>query len=154
MTHPATIPEKAFLRECEIAGGGLTHGPTGASRSIHAHATERERRRVVWRLRLLLAATVRTPFDGDGLATAWWRDPNDPTRLRPDLSKHRDFPAFAALALDALAHRDWRLKGAAGVLGVRPWCLHRAVSCRVLLREFNARRAERGLRALSGARSI
>jgi hypothetical protein len=99
---------------------------------------------------LLLAATVRRPFDGDGdrLAAAWWRDREDPSRLRRDLPKHRDFPAFAAFALDALAHRDWRLKGAAGMLGVRPWCLQRALSRGVLLDEVNARRAELGLRAL------
>ena len=149
MPHPATIPERELLRECAFVDGALLHGPTGIGCPLPAHATDAQRQRALWRLRLQLAATIRTPFDGDGLADAWWRDRDEPCRLRSDLPTHRDFPAFAALALDVMAHRDWRLKGAAGALGLRPWSLHRAVSCGVLLREINASRVERGLRELA-----
>ena len=149
MSHPATIPERDLFRESSFVDGALLHGPTGIRCPLSTHATDAQRQRTIWRLRLQLAATIRTPFHGEGLANAWWRDSGDPSRLRRDLTKHRDFPAFASLALDAMAHRDWRLKGAAGALGVRPWSLHRAVSCGVLLREINANRAERGLKALA-----
>ena len=150
MAHPATIPERDLLRECVIAGGAITHVPTGVGYPLHTHATEIQRQRALSRVRLQLAAKIRTPFDGGGLADAWWRNHDDPSRLRSDLPRHRDFPAFAALALDAMAHRDWRLKGAAGALGVRPWSLHRAVSGCVLLGDINEKREEMGLRPLRG----
>lgn len=151
MARPATIPERDLVRECSFVDGALLHGPTGIRWPLSTHATDAQRQRALWLLRLQLAATIRSTFDGNGLANAWWRDRGDPSRLRRDLAKHRDFPAFASLALDALAHRDWRLKGAAGALELRPWSLHRAVGRGVLLREINARRAERRLKSLAPA---
>ena len=120
--HPATLDEHALVEQCgfskDRAGGPggqnrnkvesrvtILHGPTG----IEAHAGERRsavdnRRVALFRLRLLLAVSVRTPIAAGDVRSDLWRSrcPDAGGGKIACNPEHHDYPALLAEALDVV----------------------------------------------------
>lgn len=134
--HPSTLDEKSLLNQCEISTGRGS-GPGGQHRNkvqtgirimhlpseIESRATERRelqvnRSRAIFRLRLKLARKVRTYVGRDNhRPSELWSSRRQGTKI-PVNSKHEDYPALLAEALDVIVARKYDVAGAAGVLGV------------------------------------
>ncbi len=130
--HPATLPAEMLLADCDVerlrrSGPGgqhrnkvetairLTHRPTG----ITAMATERRSQaanlaQALRRLRINLALGFRASAQRAPSLT--WTSRCRGGRVHIS-SKHEDFPALLAEALDALQAAEWNLSAAAGTLG-------------------------------------
>ena len=145
--HPARLPVKQLLTQCSLqrtrrSGPGgqhrnkvetaivIVHEPTG----IRAEASERRRQsenraQALFRLRVRLALGVRhfDPQGGDpqgddpqGVATApseLWLQRSGGGRIKVN-SRHEDFPALLAEALDVIAVAKSDVAAAAQYLGV------------------------------------
>ncbi len=158
--HPATLPAETLLAACDVerlrrSGPGgqhrnkvetairLTHRRTG----ITAMATERRSQaanlsQASRRLRVNLALELRTfpPQSPSSVWTSRCRGGRIPIR-----SKHKDFPALLAEALNVLHAADWDLLTAADRLGCTPSQL-----LKLLKREPRALRNLNGHRAAQG----
>jgi len=117
--HPATLDDGALLQQCQFQRGRssgpggqhrnrvqtlveLHHNPTG----IHAHAGERRsaeqnKRVALFRLRLALAVSVRTPVPIGEIRSELWKSRVVEGRIACN-AEHRDFPAMLAEALDVI----------------------------------------------------
>lgn len=135
-THPATLPADALLHQCHTwrqrrSGPGgqhrnkvetavvIEHLPTGIrGEASERRSQEQNRRQALLRLRTQLAIHHRTPVD----AVANY-EPSELWRSRlagrhiPISSRHEDFPALLAEALDVISAADFRLPSAAAALG-------------------------------------
>lgn len=161
-THPAALPEDELLKQCSLTRGRgsgpggqhrnkvqtlveLAHRPTG----ISAHAGERRspevnRRVALRRLRLALATERREPVPDGEIRSDLWR-----SRVRAGKivlnTRHQDFPAMLAEAMDVLAACSWDPRWAGKRLACTPSQLIRLVASHPpALVEMNQRRAERG----------
>jgi len=137
MEHPAQIAVQSLLADCNMetlrrrGPGGqhrnkvetavrLVHVPTG----IWAEANEERnqivnRKRAIWRLRLKLALSVRTPRNVDEPPSALWKTHVQEGKIRV-ADGHEDFPALLAEVLDRLATVKGDLKPVAQTLGCSP----------------------------------
>ena len=134
--HPAGLPEDRLGKQCRVTFGRAS-GPGGQHRNkvetavhilhvptgIEATAAERRsqsqnRHMARRRLRLKLARKVRTAVNPRRYeCTDLWRQRRQGEKL-PVSTRHRDYPALLAEALDLAAAGDFDVGGAAGVLGV------------------------------------
>lgn len=171
MTHPATIDEQELLRQCvwtRTRGSGpggqrrnkvetgatLLHEPSGVSAQATERRSQEENKRVALkRLRLSLAveyrAPVPTPRGLDEIASDLWR-----SRRRADKivcsSRHRDYAAILAEAMDVLADSGWQPKKAGLRLGVTMSQILKLVREHPpALAKLNEERAARRLSALT-----
>ncbi|MEO2049795.1 MAG: peptide chain release factor-like protein [Pirellulales bacterium] len=135
--HPARLSVEQLLTQCSLqrtrrSGPGgqhrnkvetaivIVHEPTG----IRAEASERRRQsenraQALFRLRVRLALGVRQ-FDPQGVATKpseLWLQRSGGGRIKVN-SRHEDFPALLAEALDAIAVAKSDVAAAAQYLGV------------------------------------
>ena len=162
--HPAALSAAALLRQCEqtpvrrsgpggqhrnkaSTGVVLRHRPTGVRAEANERRTRTDNLRVATeRLRLNLALAVREPA-AQGPSAKWV------ARVRGGRftlsAAHEDFPALLAEALDVLAAHEHEVIEAAPWLGVTATQLVKllAKEPRALV-GLNAKRAEKGLRAL------
>ena len=124
----------------------LRHRPT----QVESHAGERRSRHenlreATRRLRLALAAQVRSVLDGPAAPSVLWRSRVRGGRIVVNPA-HRDYPPLLAEALDAVAAEFWDVRAAAEHLGVTSTQLVRFVAEHpAALVELNRRRQERGL---------
>lgn len=127
----------------------ITHGPTG----ISAKASERRsqhanRKRAIFRLRLVLAVQVRSQQKLAPAPRALWqsRCRNGKVSVNP---AHDDFPALLAEALDAITALDMDVKAAAEHLGCSMSQLLKLLKLEpVALAQVNHARQQRSLRPL------
>ncbi|MEZ6110512.1 MAG: peptide chain release factor-like protein [Pirellulaceae bacterium] len=159
--HPCELAVESLERECSIrfgrrSGPGgqhrnkvetaviLTHQPTGVS----AEASERRsqaanRGMALQRLRVNLALAIRTSRGGSS-PTDRWTSHRHGQRLAVS-SRHEDFPALLAEALDVLAEQQDELPAAAERLGVSGSQLVRLLKLEPrALDALNQRRQARG----------
>jgi hypothetical protein len=106
----------------------LRHGPSGMSVIAEESRSQHENKaRCINRLRRAIALEIRLPL-AEG-----WRPPEVFTRYktasgRLEISvRNRDYPAVAAVILDAIASRNGSMKEAAAFLGVTTGQLSRFV---------------------------
>ena len=162
--HPATLEDRALLRQCDVAYGrtsgpggqhrnkvetgvSIVHEPTGIAASAGERRSQSQNRsRAIGRLRRKLAVQVRTRTDPDSHrpGECWSRRRQGRTiSVNPH---HRDYPALLAEALDVIVARGFDVAGAAGVLGVSMSQLAKLVKHdKHAFAEVNRGRAERGL---------
>ena len=134
--HPSTIEEAFLLKQCHIEFGRTT-GPGGQNRNrrdtattiehqptgVIAAASERRsqaqnRARAVFRLRMKLAATIRTQTHHEHhQVSELWQSRRQGRSISVN-PMHNDYPALLAEALDVIVARRHDVAGAAGVLGV------------------------------------
>ena len=134
--HPSTLEEEDLLKECDVEFGRAT-GPGGQNRNrrdtattithrpsgVVAAATERRsqaqnRSRAVFRLRMKLAATVRSRTHHEHhTCSELWNDRRQGRSISVN-PMHRDYPSLLSEALDVILARRYDVAGAAGVLGV------------------------------------
>jgi hypothetical protein len=161
--HPAALSLDALLAECR-ASRGRRSGPGGQHRnkvetavvlehtptSVRAEASERRsqeqnRQAAIRRLRVSLALEVRTPLEPNAVEPSpLWRSRSRGKRIAVS-SRHDDFPALLAEALDVVAAFEFDVKAAAEVLGVSTSQLIKLLKQQPkALVEVNRRRAELG----------
>lgn len=128
--HPAMLSDDDLLRECTLERGrvggpggqrknkvetavALTHTPTGLSAQAGERRTVAENKRVaVRRLRLRLATEHRIPLPRGDVRTTLWRERTGKGRINCS-TKHRDYPAMLAEAMDAIHDAGFDLQTAA-----------------------------------------
>jgi hypothetical protein len=162
--HPASIAPDRLLAGCEqkftrrSGPGGqnrnkvetavvLRHLETGHTASAGERRSQEENRRVaLFRLRIVLALEVRRPASETPSPLWSSRLRGAKLAIKPT---HDDFPSLLAEALDVLASLDDDPKAAAEALGCSTTQLVNLLrdAPEALLR-LNARRVDRGLRAL------
>lgn len=164
--HPAMLDDEALMAQSDWGrsrGGGpggqhrnkvetvvtITHKPTGISAKAGERRSVRENKPVALRrLRLAMATQHRVGLPAGDCRTPLWRE-----RVRKQKivlsTKHHDFPAMLAEALDMIEACDHDLKKAGTRLECSPSQLIK------LVKEhppawvwLNARREQRGLHAL------
>lgn len=169
--HPAALPPDALLAQCEQSArrrsgpGGqhrnkvetgvvLVHRPTGVTGQASERRSRRENTAVALaRLRRQLALDVRSPPAGVAPAappSALWRARTGGGRLTIS-TRHADYPALLAEALDTVHALGFEPAAAAAALGVSATQLVRLLAREPrALAAVNAARAARGLHALRG----
>jgi hypothetical protein len=131
--HPAALPPETLLAECEISrtrrggpGGQhrnkvetavvVTHRPTGAiGQAAERRSQDLNRQSAIHRLRVALALSQRAPVAENDPPTPLWQSRVGRGKLAVS-SKHDDFPALLAEALDRLAVCDWDAARASAAL--------------------------------------
>ncbi len=131
--HPAALPVEQLLAACEIrrtrrSGPGgqhrnkvetavaVKHLSSGISAEAGERRSQAENRAVaVFRLRLRLAVDVRRPPAGPCRPSPLWQSRSRGGKVAVS-SKHDDFPAMLAEALDVVAEHDYDVKAAASVM--------------------------------------
>lgn len=121
--HPATLADDALLAQCD-ATRGRSGGPGGQHRNkvetkitlehatgVTAQAGERRLSRenagvAITRLRLALAVEVRAPVRTGDARSELWKQRCQGGRIVCN-TKHHDFPALIAEAMDMLAACRW-----------------------------------------------
>ncbi|HED52651.1 MAG TPA: peptide chain release factor-like protein [Phycisphaerales bacterium] len=117
--HPATLEDEVLLKACRFHRGH-SPGPGGQHRNrvqtlveIHhvptglkAHAGERRsaeqnKRKAVFRLRLVLAVWIRSPVSVGEIRSELWKSRVKDGRIACN-EAHRDYPAMLAEALDVI----------------------------------------------------
>jgi len=127
--HPAVISPEELLKDCEIrrvrrSGPGgqhrnkvetgivIKHRPTGVTAEASERRSQSEnRRQAIFRLRLNLALQVRFS-EAARFPSPLWQQRCQSRRISVN-SRHPDFPALLAEALDALEHDRWELRESA-----------------------------------------
>ncbi len=165
--HPATLDEADLLKQCRVGKGRgsgpggqhrnkvetlvrITHVPTG----LETHAGERrsatENRGVaIRRMRLLLAAQVRTPVPAGDIRSDLWRSRCSAQGRIVCNPEHHDFPALLAEAMDVIVAGGLDAKKAAARLCCSASQLVKLVKDHPqALQELNRLREERGLHPL------
>ncbi|MFN0132562.1 MAG: peptide chain release factor family protein [Phycisphaerales bacterium] len=118
--HPSFLPDAELLKQCRLTRG-RSSGPGGQHRNkvetkvtyahlptgIEAHAGERRSaadnaRVALFRLRLALAVSARTPVPLGDARSDLWRSRCTPDGKVSCNTSHHDFPALIAEALDML----------------------------------------------------
>lgn len=166
MTHPALLSDEELLAACDIRFTRRS-GPGGQHRNktesavvityrpaaLSAEASERRsqadnRREALFRLRLVLALSVRTAWEPTALPNLWTiRVVNEKLKLSPT---HPDFPAFIAVALDSLVHHLGDPVASATELNISTSQLIKLLrSHPPALQSINALRLEQGLHKLT-----
>ncbi|MGD9691319.1 MAG: peptide chain release factor-like protein [Phycisphaerales bacterium] len=166
--HPATLPEDALLKDCEVIRGKasgpggqhrnkvethveIRHKPSGITGQAGERRSQNENRKVALRrLRLNLAVGLREPVPrGEIRSEAWRRHADEGTGRVRCSDKSPDFPTLLAEALDVLADSGWEPSEAGLRLGVTGTQLMRLVGkyapAHVVVNES---RLQRGLRKL------
>jgi seryl-tRNA synthetase len=160
------MADEALLEQCEFgrgrgAGPGgqhrnkvetavtLTHRPTGISAQAGERRSQIENKRMALRrLRLALATLHREPVPIGEIGSDLWHARRKGSRLVIS-SRHRDYPAMLAEALDAIADGKWGTKKASIRLEVSASQLLKLVKEHPpALSMWNEQRAARGLRPL------
>ena len=151
MSHPTSrdqwlaATDDALLADCDVdtyraSGPGgqkrnktssavrLRHRPSGMMVIAEESRSQHENKaKCVSRLRRTIALEIRLPLDES------WRPPETFTRYktaagRLEISvRNRDYPAVAAVLLDAIASRNGSIKEAAEILGITTGQLSRFV---------------------------
>ena len=166
LLHPAVLDAQELLKQCQVnrgrrsgPGGQHRHKVETAIRLVHeptgltASATERRNQRqnlwaATFRLRIKLALTVRSKRNPVTWPSGLWRSRCCEGRISCS-SRHPDFPAMLAEALDGIAACQFDTKGAAAGLGVSPSQLIKFLEKEPLaMVEVNKQRRSRGLRLL------
>lgn len=175
-SHPSALPEDELLAQCNVgrertSGPGgqhrnkvetqvtLTHTPTGISAQAGERRSVRENRPVaIRRLRLKLATEHRASVPLGEIGSECWKRRVRPARKGPGSdpraggrleinSKHWDYPALLAEALDVIADANWDVRRAALRLGVSSSQLVKLIKEHPpALAMLNAQRAGRGER--------
>ena len=131
--HPATLDVADLLADCEIrrqrrSGPGgqhrnkvetaifIEHKPTGVTaEASERRSQETNRQRAIFRLRMNLAAEVRSKSIEANPSELWQsRCKSGKMSVNP---QHEDFPALLAEALDHIGAHAWDVKAAAQCLG-------------------------------------
>ncbi len=164
--HPAALPIDELLKNCELrrqrrSGPGgqhrnkvetgivVTHLATG----VRAEATERRsqdqnRRVALFRLRVKLALEVRENTGGRMSPSNLWRSRTSGGRIAVS-SRHEDYPALLAEALDVLAAKQYDVTSAAKILDVSNSQLTKFLKLEsAALQQVNDARREAGFGAL------
>lgn len=164
--HPAAVGSDRLLAECDqtftrrSGPGGqnrnkvetaviLRHRPTGLTAEASERRTQGDNRAAaLFRLRLVLALSIRRPIDPGGPSARWLaRRRGGRLAINPE---HEDFPAILAEALDALAGVEDDVKRAGEVLGISASQVVKLVKLEPrAFRMLNEGRAGRGLRPLN-----
>lgn len=166
--HPAAVPEDELLKSCTIRKGRtsgpggqhrnkvethvtLTHEPTGlVGQAGERRSAEVNRKVALRRLRLVLATEHREPVPDGDVRSDLWRSRVRAGRIACS-TRHADYPAMLAEAMDVLAACAWDPKRAAARLECTPSQLVKLIASHApALERVNAQRAERGEHALKG----
>jgi hypothetical protein len=133
MTHPARIPIRNLLADCEFrrtrrSGPGgqhrnkvetavvVEHLPTGIrAEANETRSQDTNRQKAIHRLRVRLALEIRAPELPE--LTELWQSRTTSGKLAVN-SEHEDFPALLSEALDMLADQNFDLAAAATRLNV------------------------------------
>ncbi len=166
-THPAALPEDELLKQCAMTRGRgsgpggqhrnkvqtlvqLTHEPTG----ITAHAGERRspevnRKVALRRLRLALATEQRVLVPEGEIRSDLWRSRVRGGKIALN-TRHADYPAMLAEAMDVLAACSWDPKWASTRLACTASQLVKLVGAHppalVVVNEARKARGDRALR--------
>jgi hypothetical protein len=132
--HPAAIPPEELLAECDVkrvrrSGPGgqrrnkvetgivLTHRDSGLRVEASERRSQIENQKVaLFRLRVKLAVHTRLPVQPDAAPSELWQSRRMGRRISVN-SKHDDFPALLAEAMDVITAYDMDVHAAADVLG-------------------------------------
>jgi len=161
--HPAALPDEELLEQCDFGAsrssgpGGqhrnkvetqvqLAHRPTGISAQAGERRSQIENKReALRRLRLALAVAHREPVPAGTIGSELWRERRQGRKIVVS-TRHHDFPAILAEALDAIADAGWEPRKAALRLEVSPSQLIKlAKQHRPALGVWNEQRAARSL---------
>lgn len=128
----------------------LTHRPTGLSAEANERRSQAENRAAaLWRLRMKLAVQVRHAPAAEDEPSELWRSRCRARRIVVN-PEHDDLPALIGEALDAVAECGYDVAAAGDRMGASTSQMVKLLSIDPRALEFvNARRAERGLRALT-----
>ncbi len=167
-THPAALAVDSLLLQCKVehrssGGPGGQHrnrnrnavSITHTATDLHAFAadhrlTEDNKRVAVRRLRLELAVHHRVGVPSGEIRSDLWRERTSTGRIVLS-SKHHDYPAMLAEALDVLDACGYDPRKAGSRLGVSPSQLIRMVAeHRPALAMVNERRRDQGEHELKG----
>ncbi|MEZ6319068.1 MAG: peptide chain release factor-like protein [Phycisphaerales bacterium] len=164
--HPAQLPDETLLAQCRLGrsrkggpGGQhrnkvetavtLTHEPTGiGAQASERRSAETNRKVALRRLRLKLATEVRGPVPAGDARSDLWRARTRSGRIACS-TRHHDYPAMLAEALDFIAACAWDQSKAAARLEVTPTQLVKLVSEHApAMTMWNDARSAHGLRPL------
>jgi len=136
-SHPAALSAEQLLKQCRerrtrrSGPGGqhrnkvetaviLTHQPTGIEAEAGERRSQSENRRMaLTRLRINLALAVRQSVDDQRSPSRLWRSRCRNGRVNVS-SRHEDFPALLAEALDFVLAEEMQLRAAAERLDCSP----------------------------------
>lgn len=134
--HPTQLEKETFLKQCSFTfgrGSGpggqhrnkvetaaqIVHNPTGVTAAAGERRSQTvNRHEAVRRLRLKLARVARCNVHRERYKPSeLWRTRRQGEKM-PVNSKHWDYPALLAEAMDVIIARDCDVAGAAGILGI------------------------------------
>jgi len=164
--HPAFLSDEDLCRECEIhflrrgGPGGqhrnktesavvFSHKPTQLSAEANERRSQADNRRLaLFRLRLVLALSVRIPVPENSKPSPLWLSRCQNQRIRVSV-EHDDFPALLAELLDCCTANHMELPPTAAYLGTSSSQLIRMLKQHpAAWTLFNQKRTEIGLPGL------
>ena len=165
--HPTHLEKDIFLKQCSFtfgrAGGPggqhrnkvetaaqIVHNPTGVTAAAGERRSQTvNRHEAVRRLRLKLARIARCRVHREKYKPSeLWRSRRQGEKM-PVNSRHWDYPALLAEAMDVIIARGYDVAGAAGILGITMSQLTKLVrEDKASFAVVNEGRAARGLPAL------
>ncbi len=170
--HPAALPISELLNDCSIqrtrgSGPGgqhrnkvetaivITHRPSGVTGQASEKRSQNQNREVaIERLRVNLALAVRSEILDEGKGAAarpseLWQSRVRALKLKIN-SKHADYPALLAEALDQIEDTNFDVaKSATGLLVSTSQLVKFLKSCPPAFELVNRERAKQGLKRLN-----